>query len=85
MRSLIFEIFPGPQAALVAAACRVMLERGLGPAEVLAQYEGYSGITAKHHHLLINIYSFEVIEMKAERSAGFAEVSYSLKKRFLSS
>ena len=46
MRSLIFEIFPGPQAALVAAACRVMLERGLGPAEVLAQYDEYIRLQA---------------------------------------
>ena len=42
----LFDIFPGTQAALVAAACRVMQERGLGPAEVLAQYDEYIRIQA---------------------------------------
>ena len=41
-----FDIFPGPQATLVAAACRVMQERGLGPADVLAQYDEHIRLQA---------------------------------------
>lgn len=39
--NLFDDIFPGAQAATVAAACRLMQERNLSPADVLAQYDDY--------------------------------------------
>lgn len=38
---LIFDIFRGDAATTVAAACSVMIERNLSPADVLAQYDDY--------------------------------------------
>ena len=39
--NLFDDIFPGVQAATVAAACRLMQEHNLSPADVLAQYDAY--------------------------------------------
>lgn len=41
MSNLFDDIFSGQQAATVAAACRLMQQHSLTPADVLAQYEAY--------------------------------------------
>ena len=39
MSSNLFDIFSGQQAATIAAACRLMQQHSLSPADVLAQYD----------------------------------------------
>lgn len=41
MSSNLFDIFSGSTAASIAAACRLMQQHGLSPADVLAQYDDY--------------------------------------------